>query len=929
MKYINYFLSIILSFIIITIIILIGISFISTKIELFVVNKNNITANENLIISQSLKNTIVYLKFNLNDIKIIDNIIFLSNYSTNKQYDAISINRLKDPLFKHPIINTKDYIKGNGSLQLNNLNAINQSIPINIINDKFSVAFFIKLSNIIGNKVIVSQSLDNPTMGWIIRVDGKNLKVIIGTNENNNWKEIIIVPNFIDEKNIDWSHVTLTYNINSNPKWNIYIDGIKYSNNLNTLNNLNMNLINVNTKRYIITSCQSEQNCNQISNISADLNLQSLRIGYVYDKPLFTLADDNILANTIANNQNFYKLILSGVRNKDYIIKTIQNTNTFTISFISTISQTINIPVNCTVDILVVAGGGGGGARHGGGGGAGGLIYAENVSLLSGIYTITVGNGGAGGKGRSRGGNGQNSSILYNNNSLIINNINYTAIGGGPGGSWDIGRGSNGGSGGGGGGGGGIGTNKQGNHGGTVSGANTYKHGGGGGAGGIGISGEFRKAGNGGIGKQINITGVSTWYAGGGGGGSHNSDNRGYPTTSDMRGQGGLGGGGAGGIPTIISNGVNGEPNTGGGGGGASVPWGDGSSGGSGGSGIIILKFRISDFKIANQPLYIPAEESLLKFTNHLPEGTLLDDFRLYDFALTENEIKTLYYGNNIASITSSGNKDQESTDCTNNSTLQSRNLISIPGNNAKLIYVSEITLNSTIEVNTQFKQTFKFSDDPNGEYILLFPQPLFHENYTKNPYSPIKIFNKSINELFPNDDINFCAFLSINPLDKLLPNNETFIYNYDVDGKYALKLKVPNCGNITFNESIRPSGDYIYIKTPKSFIISRYSIKAVSGFINRAPKSWTLYIYNPISKSTISYSFPPTGQIINESNYCSINQRTLIVDLNYTDSSQKISSNEYLFVFHSTIGNSTTEKYGMLSIEELNLFVENTSTII
>ena len=78
-----------------------------------------------------------------------------------------------------------------------------------------------------------------------------------------------------------------------------------------------------------------------------------------------------------------------------------------------------------------------------------------------------------------------------------------------------------------------------------------------------------------------------------------------------------------------------------------------------------------------------------------------------------------------------------------------------------------------------------------------------------------------------------------------------------------------------------------------------------------------------------MSYSFPPVGEKITEKNYCAINQRTLIVDLNYTDSSQKISSNEFLFVFHSTIGNSHTDKFGILSFDELNLFSENNSSIV
>jgi hypothetical protein len=917
MKYINYYLSLIfsliLSFVIISVIILLATLFIKTRFELFVINKENIAINDNLILLESLNNSVVYLKFNVNDIEIIDNRYMITNHSKNKQYNAMSLNITKSTSYKHPIINTNDYVKGSGSLEFNNSNILLQLIPISTINQKFSVCFFIKLSNVTGNKVIVCQANSNPTMGWIIRVDGNNLKVIIGTNQDNNWKEIIVVPNFINQINIDWSHVVLTYDITQNPKWNIYIDGFKFTDNLNT-QNINMNLIDVNTKRFLFMNCQSNTNCKQINNVSVGLDLQSLFIGFEFNKPLFSLVDNNTLASLVENNQDFYNLGFSGTRNTNYIIKYIPISDSFHVSFISTNTQTITIPVNCIVDILVVGGGGGGGTRHGGGGGAGGLIYVQNYTLVSGSYFITVGNGGGSGA------NGQNSSIKFNNNDI------FNAIGGGAGGSWDTGAGRTGGSGGGGGFGGAIGTTNQGNNGGTVSGSSTYKHGGGGGAGSAGISGTFTKCGNGGIGRQINITGLDVWYAGGGGGGSHNSDNGSFPTNSSMRSEGGLGGGGAGGVPTQISNGVNGQPNTGGGGGGASVPWGSGSVGGNGGSGVVIIKFRISDFKVANQPVYNMTDQTNIGFTNFLPEGTLMDDFRLYDFALNENEIKTLYYGNTLASISSSA-KGKEDNECVNNSILESKNLISIPANNAKLTFISSITVN-TITNHPQYKQIFTYSDNPNSEYVLLFSQPLFHENSVRNPYSPIKLFNKSINDLFPNDEINFTAFLSLNALEKTV-NNDKFLYNYDVDGKYALDFKVHDCGNIIFKEPTRPSGDYIYIKTPTSFVISRYSIKAVTGFINRAPTSWTLFVYNSKVNNYMSYSFPPVGEKITEKNYCAINQRTLIVDLNYTNSSQKISSNEFLFVFHSTIGNSDTDKFGILSFDELNLFSENNSSIV
>ena len=149
MKYINYYLSLIfsliLSFVIISVIILLATLFIKTRFELFVINKENIAINDNLILLESLNNSVVYLKFNVNDIEIIDNRYMITNHSKNKQYNAMSLNITKSTSYKHPIINTNDYVKGSGSLEFNNSNILLQLIPISTIIQKFSVCFFIGL----------------------------------------------------------------------------------------------------------------------------------------------------------------------------------------------------------------------------------------------------------------------------------------------------------------------------------------------------------------------------------------------------------------------------------------------------------------------------------------------------------------------------------------------------------------------------------------------------------------------------------------------------------------------------------------------------------------------------------------------------------------------------------------------------------------
>ena len=85
---------------------------------------------------------------------------------------------------------------------------------------------------------------------------------------------------------------------------------------------------------------------------------------------------------------------------------------------------------NTTCDILIVGGGGGGG-YFGGGGGGGAILFANNLLLNAGSYTIKVGKGGTGvSVGSQNGTNGIDSSI-------IINAIEHIAKGGGGGGSRD------------------------------------------------------------------------------------------------------------------------------------------------------------------------------------------------------------------------------------------------------------------------------------------------------------------------------------------------------------------------------------------------------------------------------------------------------------------------------------------------------------
>jgi hypothetical protein len=268
----------------------------------------------------------------------------------------------------------------------------------------------------------------------------------------------------------------------------------------------------------------------------------------------------------------------------------------FTNTGASQTSYTINIPNVYSVDILVVGGGGGGGTAHGGGGGAGALIYVSETILAAGQYTILVGNGGPSAARQTTPTTGYDSSISFGSSTI------YLAKGGGGGGHGSGSTGANGGSGGGGNtlgfaGGTPVNTNIPngiyGNSGGAgFHGASfTYVGGGGGGAGGGGISatlsGGVAYGGNGGMGRQLNITGTATYYAGGGGGGAFSNATR-------VAGTGGLGGGGNGG--TFNETGVDGSTNTGGGGGGGGGGVANSSlAGGVGGSGIVIIRLKLRE----------------------------------------------------------------------------------------------------------------------------------------------------------------------------------------------------------------------------------------------------------------------------------------------------------------------------------------------
>jgi len=321
-----------------------------------------------------------------------------------------------------------------------------------------------------------------------------------------------------------------------------------------------------------------------------------------------TIQNNNLLyvpSTTLPNVINVAGTISSNIGTTErYIMFPYSGTGTST-------SYTFTITENIICDILVVGGGGGGGS-FGGGGGGGDVIYSSNVLFASGTYTAITGAGGIG--------NTVNAGSGYNGytSSIIGGTVSFSAAGGGGGGGWytqppasPLISGFS--SGGGGGCAGGANTRPDTNLfsgiGGFADGVNC--NGGGGGSSGNGYNASSTKAGNGGVGNSVSITGSVINYGGGGGGSSRINDS----TTKGI----GVDGGGDGGWGRIISGygqpPIAGSPNTGGGGGGGGV-----DDGAVGGSGIVIIRYRGMMSSYAS-----PISSASIELTRGLPGDENID----------------------------------------------------------------------------------------------------------------------------------------------------------------------------------------------------------------------------------------------------------------------------------------------------------------
>jgi hypothetical protein len=328
-----------------------------------------------------------------------------------------------------------NFIKGNGSITLNNsfdqyLTISNSINYYNIQNiNGISFCFWFKINR---NSGSYSKLFDfnNNTTSFITcgRYLLTNQLYFYLKRTSLTSASIITTNDYVDNS---WHH--LIWNISNTGQWEIYIDNtiVSFIQSLP----INIGIDNVSYSNNFFGKSSFVSNGYLNGNIDDyriyNFNLSANQVNELYNGKI-QIYEKNIIE--ITGNINTINI---DNQNSNYKYACFNNSGTFT----------INSDIIC--DILIVGGGGGGGCG-GGGGGAGAVLYTTNLTLTSGTYNITIGNGGIGASGTST--NGSNGGDSF----ITINSIAYTAVGGGGGGTRNdassaIGRaGNNGGSGGGG-----------------------------------------------------------------------------------------------------------------------------------------------------------------------------------------------------------------------------------------------------------------------------------------------------------------------------------------------------------------------------------------------------------------------------------------------------------------------------------------------
>lgn len=324
----------------------------------------------------------------------------------------------------------------------------------------------------------------------------------------------------------------------------------------------------------------------------------SLNLHALYD---FNVLDSSTVDNIVSASND---LVLTNAATSDYLPVAITDSSTIPDKTLVTFPRSYLTsqggwapPVGLTsIDYLIVGGGGGGNGRHGGGGGAGGFLEGTTSGLTGNAQPIVVGTGGFGSSQTSD----RNNFAIKATRGGDSSAFGITSYGGGPGLGWGTDPDSHVGPFGSGGATtgaspGALGTDGQGNNGGSGTGScpndicsGIFTGGGGGGAGGAGEDAQEGVAGAGGAGKQSFITGKSVgdpYYAAGGGGAVDGE------VSSYTAGIGGSGIGGNGGDGAAGTDGANLTGSGGGGGGHNDAAGIEAYAGGNGGSGVVIVRY--------------------------------------------------------------------------------------------------------------------------------------------------------------------------------------------------------------------------------------------------------------------------------------------------------------------------------------------------
>lgn len=273
----------------------------------------------------------------------------------------------------------------------------------------------------------------------------------------------------------------------------------------------------------------------------------------------------------------------------------------------------------------------------------------------------------------------------------------------------------------------------------------------------------------------------------------------------------------------------------------------------------------IPEFNNNNNKFYNYFGKSLYNHDGYLNGN--LDDYRIYDRILTEDQIYELYSGYKKV-----GETIDTSSTCVANIN-PSGEISQIPSTNMKITNISAITKITDYMYNQSF-------GDGTTKYTLTFSK-YFNDNYI-----PTNLFLRNNNQ---------SAFT---------------MDNYDDNGNYKGVFSLPNYPQ---------KGEFIHLKLPSAVILKRYGFKAIEDYVSRAPGTWALYTGTRLLDSTTNaIQLVNNTTVLNNNNYCNNNSFTYIHDI----SANITSGDELLFIFPSLASSISRNSPGrILHFSELLLF--------